>query len=117
MPNRRAMARAVLGWSPVIITGVMPAAMQVATASAASGRGGSINAANPSKRISLSSASAVDRSDSPSTARHANARTRNPWAANRSASAKITAASMGFAAPSASMAAHRSKTTSGAPFM
>ncbi len=43
------MACAVPGWSPVIITGVMPALRQSATACAASGRGGSIRAARPSR--------------------------------------------------------------------
>ena len=35
------MARAVAGWSPVISTGVMPAAWQAAMVAAADGRGGS----------------------------------------------------------------------------
>ena len=41
------MARAVAGWSPVIMTGVMPAAMHSRTAAAASGRGGIDQADQP----------------------------------------------------------------------
>jgi hypothetical protein len=46
-PQRAAMAAAVAGWSPVIITGVMPARRQAATAAADSGRGGSAMATSP----------------------------------------------------------------------
>jgi hypothetical protein len=42
IPTRRAITSAVSGWSPVIITGRMPADRHMATDSAASGRGGSI---------------------------------------------------------------------------
>ena len=48
MPRRRAIAAAVAGWSPVIITGVIPAARHSATAAGASGRGGSIMPTTPS---------------------------------------------------------------------
>ena len=49
-----AMARAVERWSPVIITGRMPARRQRATAFAASGRGGSIMPNRPRKVSSRS---------------------------------------------------------------
>ena len=42
-----AMAEAVITWSPVIITGRMPALRQTATAAFASGRGGSIMPTRP----------------------------------------------------------------------
>ena len=45
---RRAIARAVSGWSPVIMTGTIPALRQSATASFASCRGGSIRPTRPS---------------------------------------------------------------------
>ena len=51
-PRCRAHVRctpAVSGWSPVIMTGRMPAATQVATASRASGRGGSRMPTSPTK--------------------------------------------------------------------
>ena len=47
MPSSRAIAEAVTTWSPVIITGLMPARRQVATAAFASGRGGSIIPTKP----------------------------------------------------------------------
>ena len=43
------MADAVTMWSPVIMTGRMPARMQVVTASSDSGRGGSIIEIRPRK--------------------------------------------------------------------
>ena len=50
MPRCSATARAVAGWwSPVIITGVMPASRHSCTAWAASARGGSINPTSPMK--------------------------------------------------------------------
>ena len=53
MPSADRDRRAVSGWSPVIITGVMPACRHSATACAASGRGGSIR---PTKPTNVSSA-------------------------------------------------------------
>ena len=50
MPSSRAIARAVSGWSPVIITARMPARWQRATASRASGRGGSCMPGEAEKR-------------------------------------------------------------------
>ena len=47
-PVRAATAAAVLGWSPVIMTGRMPAARAASTAARASGRTGSANATRPS---------------------------------------------------------------------
>ncbi len=49
MPRALAMAEAVTIWSPVIMTGLMPALRQVATAALASGRGGSIMPSRPKK--------------------------------------------------------------------
>ena len=57
MPRRSAIACAVAGWSPVIMTGVMPAAMHSATAALASGRGGSISPTSPISARALSTAS------------------------------------------------------------
>ena len=48
MPVRAATAAAVLGWSPVIMTGRMPAARAASTAARASGRTGSASATRPS---------------------------------------------------------------------
>ena len=56
-PSSAAIARAVSGWSPVIITGLMPARAQVRIASFASGRGGSIIPTRPRSVISLSALS------------------------------------------------------------
>ena len=44
------MARAVAGWSPVMSTGVMPAAWQAAMVAAADARGGSRMPIRPSSR-------------------------------------------------------------------
>ena len=49
MPILRAMARAVILWSPVIIMGLMPAIFASATAAADSSRGGSIMDNKPHK--------------------------------------------------------------------
>ena len=49
MPSSRAMATAVSLWSPVIITGRMPAAKHCSTAPRTSGRGGSIMPMSPAK--------------------------------------------------------------------
>ena len=47
IPRSLAMAEAVTTWSPVIITGLIPALQQSSTAAFASGRGGSIIPTNP----------------------------------------------------------------------
>ena len=54
------MASAVAGWSPVIITGRMPAARHSATAVRASGRGGSMSPTNPINVSPCSNALGVD---------------------------------------------------------
>ena len=54
MPSSRAIARAVSGWSPVIITIRIPARRHLATASRASARGGSCRPIKPRKVIPLS---------------------------------------------------------------
>ena len=53
------MASAVSGWSPVIITGRMPAVRQVATASRTSARGGSMMPTSPSSVMSSSATGCV----------------------------------------------------------
>jgi hypothetical protein len=67
MPISRAMARAVSGWSPVIITTRMPAARHWATAALAWARGGSYIPVRPTNTSSRSTFSAVKQS--------------SPWAA------------------------------------
>ncbi len=57
IPTCRAMTSAVRGWSPVIITGRIPAAMAVRTASRASARAGSIMAISPTSTRSFSQSS------------------------------------------------------------
>ena len=49
MPSSRAMADAVAAWSPVIITGRIPAARHWATASRTPARGGSVSPISPAK--------------------------------------------------------------------
>ena len=49
MPTFKAMAEAVRAWSPVIITGLMPARRHCSTARRASSRGGSIMPTMPTK--------------------------------------------------------------------
>mmetsp|Transcript_49857 Transcript_49857/g.69207 ORF Transcript_49857/g.69207 Transcript_49857/m.69207 type:complete len:204 (-) Transcript_49857:851-1462(-) len=49
MPTCWAMALAVMGWSPVTITTLMCASVQVCTASGTAARGGSISAVRPRK--------------------------------------------------------------------
>ena len=61
MPSSRAIAPAVTGWSPVIITVRMPASRAAATAAIASLRGGSAIPTTPSRRRSFSSTPAPDR--------------------------------------------------------
>ena len=56
MPIRSAIAMAVTLWSPVIITGRIPACLALATAERDSGLGGSIMAIRPRKIRSSSSA-------------------------------------------------------------
>ena len=86
MPSLRAIARPVSLWSPVTITGRMPAARHSATATLTSSRGGSIWPTRPSRRARPASASkpAVrDRARSSSSA--AKASTAAPWRPSRSA--------------------------------
>lgn len=64
MPSLWPMARAVAAWSPVIITGRMPARLHWATASFTPGRGGSSMAMSPQKTSWLSlSRSSLGRAD------------------------------------------------------
>ena len=78
------MYAAVSGWSPVIMTGRMPAATQVATASRASGRGGSRMPTSPTKVRSFSMFWWVLSSGSPSSRRNPTPSTRIPSLARRS---------------------------------
>ena len=57
IPSSFAIAEAVITWSPVIITGFIPAFLQTATACFASGLGGSIIPTRPIKIKSFSNAS------------------------------------------------------------
>ena len=57
MPSSAAITAAVRGWSPVIISGRMPARLARATASFASGRGGSIMPISPANTRSCSTRS------------------------------------------------------------
>ncbi len=117
MPSRRAMARAVAGWSPVIITGVMPARWASATAAAASGRGGSIKATSPISASPCSSTCASAPTSARATSRRASASTRRPRAAIVSACA-ITASRSRATAPSARHCeSHSGSTDSGAPLV
>ena len=80
MPIWAAIAAAVTLWSPVIITGRIPASLAVRTASAASSRGGSIIATSP---INVNPFSSSSVSSSPSsTSLYANASTRRPFSEN-----------------------------------
>ncbi len=91
MPSSCAMVSAVSGWSPVIITGRTPAARAVATAAAASGRGGSIRPTIPRKISSLSAQSHFEPfCPATSSGRAATPSTRSPSAAWRSFSARIS---------------------------
>ena len=125
MPKRSAMARAVAGWSPVIITGVMPAAMHSRTASSASERGGSIKPMSPSRERSRSVVWALAvPSGSVSCVRWAMASTRRPWAAKASARASQAGASKRVAEPAVLEPAvldpwrvHSGITDSGAPLV
>ena len=84
IPSARAMYPAVRGWSPVIMTGRMPAATQVATASRASGRGGSRMPTSPTKVRSFSMLSWLLSSGSVSSRRNPTPSTRIPSRARRS---------------------------------
>ena len=106
------MARAVTGWSPVIITTLMPARRQVSMVSRASARGGSLIPTRPRKVIPLSAsaraapclrATASTRSASSAICRAA-ARTRSRPAASR-----------GTSPDAVSTLEHSASTTSGAP--
>ena len=71
MPSSRAIACAVSGWSPVIITGRIPACCaRLRRRSRASGRGGSIIPTRP-RNVSSRSASSSVASDSPRDGEHA----------------------------------------------
>jgi hypothetical protein len=73
------MARAVAGWSPVIMMGWMPACWAAVTAWAASGRGGSAMATSPYSTSSRSVSSI--RAGRTGSSRPATASTRYPWVA------------------------------------
>ena len=118
MPSRPAMAEAVAGWSPVIITGRMPARLHSETASAASGRGGSSSPMSPKKHSPLSAASSV--SGQASVRFSAAARTRSAsFAMSRFfalSAARISGVNVTFF-PFKSTYVQRGKIASGAPFV
>ena len=101
------MALAVTTWSPVIMTGLMPARRHCLTASRASGRGGSIMPTRPRKVRLFSSASEVTALGSPSRTLYPTARTRSAWRL-------ISSLTRRAAARSPEM--HRPSMTSKAPF-
>ncbi len=78
IPRSRAIALAVIGWSPVIITTRMPAVLQVATASFTSGRGGSIMPTNPMNTLSFSASDHSSLAGSASSGLNAMPSTRRP---------------------------------------
>ncbi len=92
MPSLLAIARAVPGWSPVIITGRMPAAMHTATASFASSRGGSIMPIRPSRVSPFSTCPGDMSPGSASHVRMATPSTRRPSSDMRSLTLRISAA-------------------------
>ena len=107
-PAWRAIARAVSGWSPVIITTRRPAPRQAATAAGMSGRSGSASAARPSSsRPKAAGSTGMARSPAAAHPR-ATASTRRPAAA-------IRAAASSSAAPAGAGAPHIPTIASGAP--
>src|SRR5918994_971475 len=86
-PSSVAMNAAVSGWSPVIITGRIPARLQVSTASLASGLAGSIIPTMP-KKVKLSSSSSPAPSNELRRLKPT-ARTRMPFPASRAFAAGI----------------------------
>ncbi len=108
-----AIVRAVSGWSPVIITGRMPATAHVSTAARASARGGSIIATRPSRVISDSASSSV----APDF--RAIARTRRPSAAMRCSILRIWSQPCcvrGTSLPDSHCRVQLASTSSAAPF-
>lgn len=89
MPTSRAMAVAVLTWSPVSMCTVMPARWHLSTAGALSTRGGSYRPTRPTKSRPASAVSRFDRSNAVAT-RLATHSTRSPSAASVSAMAEIS---------------------------
>jgi hypothetical protein len=77
-PRRDAMDAAVAGWSPVIMTTVIPARRQSATASATPARGGSSIASRPRKVSPVGGGSGRWTGSAGSSTRIAVARTRMP---------------------------------------
>ena len=77
MPSWAAMADAVTTWSPVIITGFIPACLHTATASLTSSLGGSIMPTSPRKVKPLSTPSEVSSCGISSTCLYAKASTRS----------------------------------------
>jgi hypothetical protein len=113
IPSSRAIAAAVSGWSPVIITTRTPAPSHVRTAGAASGRGGSIMATRPRNVCSCSAVSSVAPAfeDTPST------RIASPAIPRAAATTRARAASSSGTSPAAAASrVHVASTTSGAPF-
>ena len=120
MPSSEAIATAVSLWSPVIMTGVMPAPRHSSIAALTSGRTGSIMPVSPIKTRSCSSASGEKSSGAASYFLIAAASTRSALSAIRLFSAAIFAlisSVMGTVFPSIKAWVHRSTTTSGAPFV
>ena len=105
------MARPVSLWSPVTMTGRMPAARHSATAALTSSRGGSIWPISPSSVARPARASKPPAASSGSSATVATASTRSARPAMPSAASR---AACSAACPSAT---HRRSTASGAPLM
>ena len=109
----RATARAVSGWSPVIMMTSMPARWQVATAAGTSGRSGSSMPRKPARtRSRSSSASGVSAPASGDSGRQATAITRRPAEASRRIACSA-AARAAASAPSVSPSPVRTAASSG----
>jgi hypothetical protein len=117
MSSSAAIASAVLGWSPVIITTSTPVARSLASAAAASGRTGSLKATSPAN-VRPTRRDGSSRS-SPPTLRSATASTRKPRRAMRLASAVSSSVLLPSSAARSPFTQRRvqcGRIASGAPF-
>ena len=117
MPTRRAIVSAVRGWSPVIMTGRMPAWRHSATASSASGRGGSIMPTMPMRVRPASAVSGSRGWGTSSQTRIAKPRVRSPSAAMRPETSSTSLASIAWVPAPLDISVQRSTRTSIAPLV
>ena len=115
--RRDAMERAVPGWSPVIITGVIPAEKHCCTAAVTSSLGGSSNATIPSNIKSCSIVSSFSMAGNADKDRNARARTRYPFSAKSVACSRKTSLRISFSPSAVNCWRQRGKTFSGAPLV